>query len=276
MGFEIREFLIKSALSLKLPPSFSCVAERLLPIVEKENVNPKDIAEILQYDPGLAAKILNIANSAYYSRGAKIYSLGQAIIHIGLRETKNLLVCLLFTSTLREVPKLKRDDLLFIWTHSLFVALGAKILSRRFLIDDPEKVFTASLFHDIGKLVFFMGIDYYRENIEEAIGKRVPLREIELERYGITHNEIGYILARKWRFPESFFPVIKDHTLFLHTNGTRPSPGIMEIVNLANTFFYFRDIPDLPFGYVLKNELQKIEEEIDKFLEIMHPENDEN
>lgn len=263
-----KEKLLRTALTLNLSPSFSSVAEKLLPMIEREDLSPKDVAEIVQCDPGLATKLISIANSAYYSRGSTIYTIKDAILHIGLKEVKNLLACVVFLGAVGTASRIKKEDLSFIWLHSLFVAVCGKTLSRRFLIDDPEKVFTAALFHDIGKLVFFMNIDWYRENVEEAIRKKVPLCEMERERYGITHNEIGSILAKRWKFPETFLKVIRDHRMDICQNGNSPVE-ILDIVNISDTFFYSRDIPDLPYGYVLKGEEKHIEREVEKLTEIM-------
>lgn len=266
----VREQLIKSALSLRFSHSFSSVAERLLPMMQTDSINSRDLAELLKCDPVMAARIISIANSAYYSRGTHVYSLNQAILNIGLNEVKNILICMVFVNAILKGSRLKKEDLLFMWTHSLFVASSARTLCKRFMIDDPEKVFTVSLFHDIGKIVFFMNIDWYRESIEEAIRRKIPLNTIETERYGITHNEIGYILAERWKFPDAFGFVIKNHRLTLY-EGKRSSPSeILNMVNAANTFFYFRDIPDFPYGYVLKNESENIQQEVRKFIEIVN------
>ncbi|MCX7856775.1 MAG: HDOD domain-containing protein [Deltaproteobacteria bacterium] len=267
---SVRDELINSAVSLKLSPSFASVAEKLLTMIERDDVSLSEIADLIKCDLGMATKIISIANSAYYSRGNPILSLNQAILTIGLNEVKNIIVCMVFLNNILRGTKLKEDDLIFMWTHSLFVACCARLLSKRLLIDDPEKVFTVSLFHDIGKLVFFMNIDWYRENIEEAIKKKIPLIDIESERYGVSHTEIGSILAKKWKFPDIFGYVIKNHCITWDGYGDPSQVSLIGLINASNTFYYFKDIPDLPYGYILKNEHQIIEEEVEKFIELIN------
>lgn len=258
----LRKDLVEKAVSLKLYSSFSGIRERLMELIERDDLSPRDLVELISYDPGLSIKILSIANSPYYSRGVTVLSLDQAILTIGINELKNIIVCLTFVKDLLKTTRMRRDDLLYLWRHSVFVAVASKLLAQRLLIDEPEKVFTISLFHDIGKIVFFTMIDWYRENLSEARAKRLPIQELESERYGTTHNELGVILAKKMKMPDYVTSVIEAHRTL--SSGDDGDP-ILSLINAANRYFYFRDSQEIPYGYILSKEEAFLDKEVEKF-----------
>jgi hypothetical protein len=59
--------------------------------------------------------------------------------------------------------KLRDEDLASIWKHSLYVACASKMLALRTGKQDPERVFTVALLHDIGMVPFFMFDPRYRD-----------------------------------------------------------------------------------------------------------------
>lgn len=261
----IRQELVGTAVNLKMYSSFSGVREKLIELIERGDLSLREITELISYDPGLSTKILSIANSPYFSRGIPILSLDQAILTIGLKEVRNIILCLTLLNDLLKRSRMKREDLLYMWGHSVFVALASKLLSQRLLVDEPEKVFTISLFHDIGKLVFFAMIDWYRENINEAISKRMKIQDLERERYGITHNELGVILAKKMKMPDYVISVIELHCTAYPGNSFEGSDPLISLVNAANRYYYFRDSQEIPYGYILSKEEFRLEKEVEKF-----------
>lgn len=265
----IRQELISQAANLKIYSSFSGIRESLIELIEKDDLSPRELVQLISYDPGLSTKILSIANSPYYSRGAPVLSLDQAVLTIGLSEVKNILLCLALLNDLLKRSRMKQQDLLYLWSHSVFVAVASKLLAQRLLIDEPEKVFTISLLHDIGKLVFFTVIDWYRENINEAISNKIPIQELERERYGITHNELGVILAKKMKMPEYIVSVIELHRTGNCGTSFEGSDPVVNLVNAANRFYYFKDPKEIPYGYILSKEESLIKEQVEKFTQLV-------
>ena len=84
------------------------------------------------------------------------------------------------------------------------VGYAAKALSARTLVEEPEKAFTVSILHDLGKVLFyFTAISTERfERTPMETGR--DLCVLEKETFGIDHQEVGYYISVKWRFPEEF------------------------------------------------------------------------
>ncbi|MCX7966357.1 MAG: HDOD domain-containing protein, partial [Syntrophorhabdaceae bacterium] len=75
---SIQERLLNKAFEIKIAPSLKCLVDRIIFLITNPNSSINDIYKILYKDPALSAKILSIANSAYYNRGYPIYDLHQA------------------------------------------------------------------------------------------------------------------------------------------------------------------------------------------------------
>ena len=209
---DIRENLISKATMLKVIPTVSNIVDKVLDVISlQEDSSVADLGEVIKYDQSISSKIISIANSAYYSRGVEIYSLQRAMLVIGFEEVKKIVMCLLFMNDILKSLNLRGKNLVSLWKHSAFVACAARTLSEKMLLEDPQKVFTISLLHDIGKTVMYMSVENYHGMLKEAVAKAKDLAEVEREMFGVDHQEIGYTIGVKWHFPEEFLYAIRYH-----------------------------------------------------------------
>ncbi|HOV89877.1 MAG TPA: HDOD domain-containing protein [Syntrophorhabdaceae bacterium] len=265
----IRDELINIAVNLKVAPSESNLLGRALNLLEKPDASVIDIADILKNDIGITSKLISIANSAFYRIGMPVHSIERAVIMMGQRELKSIIFSLYYLGKITNFLKLKKENLSYLLKHSIFVAHGARVLSKRLLVEDPEDVFTIALLHDIGKIVFFMIFDRYNDLINESLKNNTPLPVLERERLGIDHQEIGSIIALKWKLPPVFLSIIENH----HNDRDGNNNGFENILRLiccADTFFYYKDRNDYPEAFILKKESESIDEEIEKIIYIIN------
>ena len=143
--------------------------------------------------------------------------------------------------------------------HSLAVAYAAETLSSHLLLGDPEKAFTASIIHDIGKVILLTRADQYRQAIDLAGALNIDISVIEKEIFGIDHQEIGYVMSQKWRFPEQFLDVIRNH----HAKP-EGKEWLLDVVRIADTFIA-NPATDLgESSIILQKEKNRMEEKIRK------------
>ena len=231
----IREELLTKAKTLRVLPTLSTVVDRVFDVLNDKNASFRELVDIVRYDQAISSKIISIANSAYYSRGVKIMSLQRAMIVIGLEELKYIVTCLVFLEGILSKLALRDEDLMELWGHSVYVAHAAKVLSANTLVEEPEKVFTVALVHDIGKVILYMYLNDYRHLINGCNGKRKDLCEEERSRFGIDHQEIGYYMSMKWRLPAEFGKVIRYH----HDNiSVGECEALLGIIRTADQFRY--------------------------------------
>jgi len=264
----IRQRLLSKASELKIAPSLQCIINKAIDIATNPNSTITDIIKIIEIDPGISAKILSIANSAYYNRGTITHDINHALIKIGFDEAKNIILCLLLVENMLRTLKLKFVDLLEYWRHSLYVASSARIFAEKSLENDPIKAYMTSLLHDIGKVILYSELENYMEMDIAAHEKGVSIWEMEQEEYGTDHQEIGYIIAKKWRLPEEICSVIKNH----HNPDYEEDKfnTLIKINRIADNFYYMKDSNETPEMTILLKEKGNIMEEMKKNMEIIN------
>jgi putative nucleotidyltransferase with HDIG domain len=264
----MRNNLLDKATALKVIPTLSGVVDKVLGIISNDDSSFSELTDVIKYDQSISSKIISIANSAFYSRGIEIFSLQRAMITIGFEEVKRIIMCLVFMNDILKKLKLNGSDLLDLWKHSALVACAARVLSTKMLVEDPQKVFTISLLHDIGKTILYMGVDNYAATINEANAKGKAINAIEQEKFGIDHQEIGYAIGVKWRFPDEFLHAIRYHH---EDKGSDKHNALLRLVRAADDYAIASNKDPGPEGFILLNEKVAIMNEVKKtmgFLQI--------
>jgi hypothetical protein len=113
----------------------------------------EDVGETLSKDQGLTARILKLANSAYYGLQAEVQSVSRAAAVLGMAEIRNIVLALGVTGLTRRYSMPEDFDLGRYWAHQFMVAMVARELSHMIDVGKPENLFTSGLLHDFGKLV---------------------------------------------------------------------------------------------------------------------------
>jgi putative nucleotidyltransferase with HDIG domain len=211
----------------------SATVTQALKVMDMPEVEINKIASIISVDQALTARILKLANSAYYGFIYPASTLQEAITRLGLRQTKSVLYTASFSGLLgRKIAgyNLRRGDL---WKHSIAVAMIAQRLAERVVYAAPEEAYIGGLLHDLGKLVLdqYLNVDW-GELLVVGQSHELPLIEAEEYLLGLNHAQVGGELARKWRFPDCLVDAIAHH----HSPTFAQNSGeLAAIVHLADT-----------------------------------------
>jgi putative nucleotidyltransferase with HDIG domain len=166
------------------------------------------VAEIVERDGAMAAKILQLVNSSYFAVAQKQTSVAAAVAYLGTDLLKALtLTAHVFTMDARRVPGFELGKL---QDHSLRVARIAK----RFFDDRTRatEAFTAAIVHDIGKIVLAMSFpDQYGELLARCRGNMALEHETEVEIFGVSHAEVGAYLLGLWGLPFGVVEAVAYH-----------------------------------------------------------------
>ncbi|MFQ5453694.1 MAG: HDOD domain-containing protein, partial [Candidatus Zixiibacteriota bacterium] len=197
--------VIESQLSL---PSVPAVVHQLNSLISKKDVNSRELANIVETDQGFTARIIKLVNSPFYGFARQITSVEEAITMLGLDALHQLLLATSVMSTLRaDNSVLNANDF---WLHSFGVGVLAKHLLYKQNKELAGEAFLCGVLHDIGRLVFIK-MDQYKFLGFYNEGKVVTDLEKETEWFGIDHQKLGELLAKKWNFPDSFTVAIANH-----------------------------------------------------------------
>lgn len=188
------------------------ITSQILRMVDNPNASPRQIGALIERDPGLASKLLKIANSAYYGSPGKIKTVSQAISVMGLSAVRSVVVSQAYQQMTAVRGASKRFDRLAFWQHSLATASAARVLAKLKGYRDPEEAFLAGLMHDAGRLVMDRFLPNEFDQIcTLALERAIPLIEAEREVLGYTHVEIGDMLAEQWNLPDGLRTAIRMH-----------------------------------------------------------------
>ena len=216
-------------------PSIPLVVSKIINMVNDPEVNFKIVADEISKDQAITTDILKICNSAYYSKGKEITSVDRAIVTLGIKEVKDIVV----VSTTKQVLNkpiigydLEKGDL---WKHNLVVAMLAKKIAlmkkQRGLAD---VVFTGGIIHDVGKTILALFVaNTFKEILETAQTKQIDFTSAERDVMGFDHQEIGEKILEKWQFPEVLRMIVRYH----HDPDQAPAQHRLTVstVHIANT-----------------------------------------
>jgi len=231
------ESLLKKANQLPVSPSLLPRLAQLL-----DNINYTDVHEmvdVIMFDSALTARLLQIANSAYFGNNVRVTNVGDAIGQLGYDIVFMLAAAISGEACLRAPPGTGLDSVL-LWKHSVTAAFGSQYVARAIDLDG-NLAFTAGLLHDLGKIVL---AETYEKNYTRMFNPTtrgaVSLFDWEMEHYGCNHSEVGAALLQNWKLPEPIVAAVKYHH---HPADAGPQTRLAASVCLGNALSHFLEQP---------------------------------
>jgi HD-like signal output (HDOD) protein len=208
-------------------PTAPKVVEELISSFDKASVSTEEIAKKLSADPVLSAKLLRLANSAYYHVSRSIGTVEDAVLMLGFVTVRTLVISSGLVSGFKTVPGL---DLKQFWRYSLHTAVTAKWIAKK-TRENTDLAFTIGMMHAIGQLVMHATIPEKAMELDKIAGPLDARRlDIEQTSFGFTFADVGAELAKRWKFPPAFSETIAAFPDPInHVHGTR----LAAIVSLA-------------------------------------------
>ncbi|MFQ5449543.1 MAG: HDOD domain-containing protein [Nitrospinaceae bacterium] len=164
-----------------------------------------NIVQMIQYDPGIALRVLKAANTPLYGFPARIASLQQAAGLLGPGAIRNIVMT---TPVLERFQNNGAADLVIdfsrLWQHSTVTGALAGCLGNHVEGMETDVCFTAGLIHAAGKIA--LAVYHPRtlaKMIQQAARKKVPLTQVEQETLGYSHADVAAEMTRAWGFPQS-------------------------------------------------------------------------
>ncbi|MGD8564616.1 MAG: HDOD domain-containing protein [Desulfarculaceae bacterium] len=210
---------------LKNLPTLPGMIEQISRAVESKRFSAADIGKLISRDQVLTAKVLKLANSAFYGYSRKVGSLTQALVLLGFDVVKGLIL----TSSVFDLMKTRSLDL---WKHSMGVATAAGILADQIEMKGMEEVSLAGLLHDLGKVVLRVHMPDDMDSVNELVEvEGLSVRDAEVEVLGFNHTHVGLWLAESWKLPQNMTDAIRWHH---QPENSRQEPLITAVVHFAD------------------------------------------
>jgi len=207
-------------------PVYSSTVARLQSLVTKENADAKQVEQVLNQDPALAAQVLRVANSPFYGGLSKISTITGAVQRLGMRQVVNIAV--LTTQRAAHVSKDAAVNTLMqrLWQHAVGCAIGAKWLAEHANCrEHANEAFMAGLLHDVGALMLLRVLEGLRQ---EHPSQPMP-ESLVMEVMTSLHAEQGARIIRHWGLPDSYAEVAANHHAHDDNGDT-----VTQLVRIAN------------------------------------------
>jgi len=257
-------------------PSLPSVVIKIIDASKDPDIGLAEVAEIIQVDPVLSAKLLKVSNSSLYARRREITSLRDAMALLGLNAS--LIIALSF-SLVRSLNSNADNSFNYdeFWKRSILSATIARQIGSKLKLSNLEDLFMAGLLQDIG----ILAMDSCQNEIdsEQFSSSHFCRLKDEQEILGIDHSDIGAWLLKSWNLPEKLYKaVLCSHVSFTKQVKTYEDEIFYQCVSISGNLTDIwieedrepviernADSIELLLGYN-REELNKLINEVDELL----------
>ena len=171
-----------------------------------------DIGDLVATDPALTARLLRVANSAYFGGLKEVDTVRRALVVLGSRQIHDIVLATSVISRFSGIPT-RLVNVHSFWQASVYAAAAAKLLADRCFIFDSERMFTAGLLAKLGELVLYLRVPSVMvDALEIARRDDQPIHLVERELLGFDYAEVGGELFSAWQLPSSLVEPVRHHT----------------------------------------------------------------
>lgn len=238
-----------------LPPAPRILPE-LLSLLRKDDIDADRVVKLIAFDPGITAAVLRLCNSAYFAGASPASDLQEAVTRLGFRQVYQLVAAVSGSKMLGPAQKGYGIDAGELWEHSVVSAVASQLIARN-CGDDESLAFTATLLHDIGKIVLAEALEHiYTDLVENSQSEQTPLIETEKRLLGVQHAEIGGRLLARWNFPENIVNAVWFHH---QPSGAQAHQRLASFVYLGNMVAYFMGYGFGHHAFALRGRTEALE-----------------
>ena len=261
-----------------LPPIPS-IAQNIISALNNHHLNIDSIADVLAKDPGLCARIVSAANSAFFTGQREIMTVKESVVRLGLSRVQVITTSILIG--LRFKPEnCPNFDIEYYWDNSINLALCATKLAPHARLEVPsEATYLCGLLHDIGLLIVSYLFPKEMNNIFQASASNpaIDFYALQRETLGFDCIEAGTDVAERWKLPSAVIEVIKNIHRTTEEEGVEyQNPRLINFMRLCHQWVNngfeslpditgFEEIPDKTFEFVSRS-CKREQDQIDTFV----------
>ncbi|MBN2799453.1 MAG: HDOD domain-containing protein [Deltaproteobacteria bacterium] len=211
-------------------PTLSPSVARLQQVLRDPRSDARAVEAALRLDPAMTGNVLRLANSAAVGLRRKVGDVREAATLLGTKAVFELATQASFAGVIPDVLPGYQIDARAYWLHCAGVAVISEELAR-VVRPAPAYLHTASLLHDVGKLVASLHLADRDVEIRRALADRT-LAEAEVELLGMDHAELGAAVAAHWQLPDEIAAAIRWH--HAPDRASEAAQRLTDLVHLAD------------------------------------------
>jgi HD-like signal output (HDOD) protein len=183
-------------------PSLPDLALRIRQAIDDDMSDAREVARLVETDPAMTTKLMKVANSAFYGGSKNIESLPKAVVRLGMKTTKQLVISFALRDVFRNQDPAIQKRMLVLWKHSAQIAALSFVLAREIAHIDPEEALLVGLVHDVGTIAILNYIEKY-----PALAEYPAALEETIEH---MRGELGAMILREWNFAPELIAASRD------------------------------------------------------------------
>jgi len=237
----LREFLGHEKLkqiisSIDVIPSLPSLYCNIMHELRSPDVSIKRVGNIIEQDPSMSAKILQLVNSSFFGIPRHIADLSQAVIMLGLDTIRSLVLTMGIFAKL-DTSTIKTFHLEQLYDHSIKTGTIAQKIAMHEKTDrkTADNAFITGLLHDLGKIIFAVNFpETYARVLKLSQDSQISFMDAEIQIMGATHAQVGAYLLGLWGLPD----IIVEGVAFHHSPDKCRDKAFSSIVavHIANIF----------------------------------------
>ncbi|MEQ1932904.1 MAG: HDOD domain-containing protein [Fimbriimonadaceae bacterium] len=193
-------------------PTIPAAALAVMRESESATCSAASIAKHIMQDQGLSARILRLANSAFYGLNRQVTTPQDAVVILGIRTVRNLAMVAASYPWMSKPIKGYVLGPKEMWAHGLGVAVGAQMIATRTKKACPDLTFISGLLHDLGKVALAIWLEARSQTmLKLAVQENLTFDEVERKILGFDHCDVGGYLAEQWNLPSSLGRAMRYH-----------------------------------------------------------------
>jgi putative nucleotidyltransferase with HDIG domain len=192
-------------------PTLPSIAERILSLVNTDDTSTTTIVETIEEDPAISSKVIGVANAALFRTGNPVATVRDAVMRIGFTTVRSIALSISMLTILKPPGQEQQKRYRHLFRHSVAVGIIARDISLRLRWRSNENTFTAGVLHDLGLIVLNIYAPDLFTKLLEGAARGGYLDTLEEKTMGISHGEVGALIAERWQLPAELHDAIRYH-----------------------------------------------------------------
>lgn len=210
-------------------PSLPEIVVRVRQAVNNDDVSLGNVVKMIQLDPSLTARLVQIANSPLYRSPQPVENCLMAVNRLGLKTTRDLVTCLVLNNVFNVENKLLHSKVQKLWQHSCHVAAVASTIAKITPNLHEDTALLAGLLHDIGVLPIL----HYAAEFPDVIESEEKLNFVIQE----LRASLGRKILEEWNFDSALSDASAEAENWLREGET--AADYVDVVIVAQIHSYF-------------------------------------
>ncbi|MFK5947406.1 MAG: HDOD domain-containing protein [Methylococcales bacterium] len=219
-------------------PTIPDVSFKIRRAINDDKANNSKIARVVQTDPAITARLIQISNSPLYRGRRKIESCPEALTRIGLKASQDIITAFAMKAVFKAKSPLIRKKMQELWAHSSYVASISAVFAHKTPGFDPDRAMLAGLVHDIGIVPILTYADKHPDILVNPRDLAETVKKLRIE--------IGIQIIRKWDFPSDFEGVISHAENWQRDSGKPADYSDIVMIAQLHSFIGKVDVKKMP------------------------------